>query len=92
MRAYALALPPGDAFSSSAGLQVHMQNVTVYADEHAALQLVSQGSIQNAGRRMSRSKQEPLELIERRRSHSRASTPSAMDMQTRAPCLDFQIM
>ncbi|KAL3134678.1 hypothetical protein ABBQ32_007683 [Trebouxia sp. C0010 RCD-2024] len=72
--------------------KVHMQNVTVYADEHAALQLVSQGSIQNAGRRMSRSKQEPLELIERRRSHSRASTPSAMDMQTRAPCLDFQIM
>ncbi|KAL3147065.1 hypothetical protein ABBQ38_015030 [Trebouxia sp. C0009 RCD-2024] len=72
--------------------KVHMQTVTVYADEHAALQLVSQGSIQNAGRRMSRSKQEPLELIERRRSHSRACTPSAMDMSTRAPSLDFQIM
>lgn len=73
-------------------VQVHMQNVTVYADEHAALQLVSQGSVQNAGRRNSRSKQEPLELIERRRSHSRASTPSAKDMQTGAPSLDFQIM
>ena len=73
-------------------MQVHMQNVTVYADEHAALQLVSQGSMQNAGRRNSRSKQEPLELIERRRSHLRASTPSANDMQTGAPSLDFQIM
>lgn len=69
-----------------------MQDVTVYADEHAALQLVSQGSIQNGGRRVSRSKQEPLELTERRRSHSRASMPSANNMQTGAPSLDFQIM
>ena len=69
-----------------------MQDVTVYADEHAALQLVSQGSIQNGGRRVSRSKQEPLELTERRRSHSRASMPNAKDMQTGAPSLDFQIM
>ena len=69
-----------------------MQNVTVYPDEHAALQLVSQSSIQNGGRRISCSKQEPLDLIERRRSHSRASTPSAKDMQTGAPSLDFQIM
>ena len=73
-------------------VQVHMRDVTVYADEHAALQLVSQGSIQHGGRRVSRSKQEPLELSERRRLHSRASMPSAQDMQTGTPNLDFQIM
>ncbi len=73
-------------------VQVHMRDVTVFADEHAALQLVSQGSIQSAARRVSRSKQEPLLDMERRRSHSRASTPTATDMQTGAPSLDFQIM
>ena len=64
----------------------------MFADEHAALQLVSQGSIPSAARRVSRSKQEPLFDMERRRSHLRASTPTAKDMQTGAPSLDFQIM
>ena len=73
-------------------LQVHMRDVTVFADEHAALELVSQGSIQSAARRVSHSKQVPLLDAERRRSHSRASTPTAKDMQTGAPSLDFQIM
>ncbi len=69
-----------------------MRDVTVFADEHAALELVSQGSMQSAARRVSHSKQVPLLDAERRRSHSRASTPTAKDMQTGAPSLDFQIM
>ena len=64
----------------------------VFADEHAALELVSQGSMQSAARRVSHSKQVPLLDAERRRSYSRASTPTAKDMQTGAPSLDFQIM
>ncbi|KAL0045894.1 hypothetical protein WJX82_007719 [Trebouxia sp. C0006] len=78
--------------SKSLGSVVHMRDVTVFADEHAALELVSQGSIQSAARRVSHSKQVPLLDAERRRSHSRASTPTAKDMQTGAPSLDFQIM
>ena len=77
---------------TSVVMQVHSRDVTVYADEHAALQLVSQGSIQNAAWLVARSKQEPLLDTERRRSHSRASTPTAKDMKTGAPSLDFQIM
>ena len=73
-------------------VQVHMRDVTVYADEHAALQLVSQGSVQGAAQRASRSKQEPLQDVERRKTHSRVSTPTAKDMQTGAPSLDFQIL
>ena len=69
-----------------------MRDVTVFADEHAALQLVSQGSIQNSAQRVSRSKQDPQQDAERRRSQYRASTPTANDMQTGAPSLDFQIM
>ena len=64
----------------------------MFADEHAALELVSQGSMQSAARRVSHSKQVPLLDTERRKSHSRASTPTAKDMQTGAPSLDFQIM
>ncbi|KAL0041236.1 hypothetical protein WJX77_009833 [Trebouxia sp. C0004] len=71
---------------------VHMRDVTVFADEHAALELVSQGSVQSAARRVSHSKQVPLLDAERRRSHSCASTPTAKDVQTGAPSLDFQIM
>ncbi|DBA80394.1 TPA: hypothetical protein ACH3X2_007336 [Trebouxia sp. C0005] len=71
---------------------VHTRDVTVFADERAALELVSQGSMQSAALRVSHSKEVPLLDADRRRSHSRASTPSAKDMQTEAPSLDFQIM
>ena len=68
-----------------------IQGVTVSQEEQAALQLVSQGSIQSTSRRVSRSREQP-DGSDRRRSYQRASTATAKDMQTGAPSLDFQIM
>lgn len=71
-------------------MQAHLQGVTVSPEERAALQLVSQGSIPSASRRVSRSR-EPPDGLDRHRPHQRASTATATDMQTGAPSLDFQI-
>lgn len=68
-----------------------MQAVTVFPDEQAALQLVSQGSFQSGPRRFLTSR-EQADGLDRRRSHQRGSTATAKDMQTGAPSLDFHIM
>ena len=72
-------------------MRSHLQGVTVSPEERAALQLVSQGSVPSSSRRVSRSREQP-DGLDRHRSHQRASTATATDMQTGAPSLDFQIM